>query len=60
MGSEYATGGEVPTANGIGGPGGVSLRGKGRKKGLVRAAVDRTVEWVSETGGLFKGDRSRF
>ena len=60
MGSEYATGGEVRSANGLASGEGVSLRGSGRKKGLVRAGVDRAIDWVSETSGLFKGERARF
>ena len=60
MGSEYATGGEVP-----GNPGGVLGTGDGRtrrKKGLLKAAVDRSFEWVEETGqvmGFWKGDKAR-
>lgn len=60
MGSEYATGGEVP-----GSVGGALGSGDGRarrKKGLVKAAVDGAVEWVGKTGqlmGFWKGDKAR-
>ena len=60
MGSEYATGGEVRTANGIEGMNIGSTKGKARKKGLVRAGVDRTIDWISETVGILKGEGSRF
>ena len=61
MGSEYATGGEVP-AN-VGGALGSGAGGRARrKKGLVKAAVDWVVEWVGETGqlmGFWRGDKVR-
>ncbi|KAL6716328.1 erv26 superfamily protein [Lecanora helva] len=61
MGSEYATGGEVP--GNIGGPafGSGDTRAR-RKKGLVKAAVDWAVEWAGETArvmGLGRGDRAK-
>ena len=59
MGSEYATG-EVRSANGMGGMDGLSAKGKGRKKGLVRAGVDSAVGWIRETGGFLRADRSHF
>ncbi len=63
MGSEYATGGEVP--GGVGGALGSGGEGGGRarrKKGLVKAAVDWIVEWVGENGqlmGFWRGDKVR-
>lgn len=61
MGSEYATGGHISSANGVmETQSGSSFRGKARKKGLVRAALDGALEWASETGGLLKGEKSRF
>ena len=53
MGSEYATGGSPRT--------GVE-RDRRKKKGLVRQAVGRVVEWVGETGeaiGLWREDKAR-
>lgn len=63
MGSEYATGGEVPGSS----VGGVPLGSAGmgrtrRKKGLVKAAVDWVVESIGENGqlmGFWKGDKVR-
>ena len=60
MGSEYATGGEVP-----GNVGGALGSGDGRarrKKGLVKAAVDWVVGWAGETAqlmGFWRGNKSR-
>ncbi len=61
MGSEYATGGEVPgnVGGALGGGGGGRAR---RKKGLVKAAVDWVVEWVGQNGqlmGFWRGDKAR-
>lgn len=64
MGSEYATGDSNQRNSAI-----VSLdgsgkrRAKGEAKGLVKAAIDGTSEWVGETGeamGLWRGNRGRF
>lgn len=66
MGSEYATGGgSSPVVAGGQYVGeGNDRAGRGRKaKGLVKAAIDGTGEWVKETGmamGFWRGDRSRF
>ena len=63
MGSEYATGdGNRITAldGSLGGRG--DRRGR-KAKGLVKAAIDGTVEWVSEFGqlmGLWRDGRRRF
>ena len=62
MGSEYATGGEVPGGSGALGGSSGSERGGRRKIGLVKAAVDWVVEWVGDTGqlmGVWKGDKMR-
>ena len=62
MGSEYATGGEVPgVGGGLHGP---MRNGRGgrRKIGLVKAAVDWVVELMGDTGqlmGFWKGDKAR-
>lgn len=63
MGSEYATGDtkRVTAMNGSLGGGG-DRRGR-KAKGLVKAAIDGTVEWVGETGhlmGFWRDDRRRF
>ncbi|KAL9587347.1 MAG: hypothetical protein Q9212_000274 [Teloschistes hypoglaucus] len=64
MGSEYATGDSTrrsdltTTISGV-----AERRRKGGAKGLVKAAIDGTFEWISETGqamGLWKGDKRRF
>ena len=63
MGSEYATGGEVRTADGMGGMDSMGRRPKARNKGLVKAGVDWTVEWLRETAqaaGLWGSERSGF
>lgn len=60
MGSEYATGGEVrhEMGNGLG-----PIDGrKKRRQGLVKAIVDRGMEWAREIGeimGLWRGERAR-
>ncbi len=65
MGSEYATGG-YPVGGMSGGRlggAGDDRRGGRKAKGLVKAAIDRSMEWVGETGqlmGFWRGDRSRF
>lgn len=67
MGSEYATGGgtsSVIAREQYAGVGNDRAGREGRKaKGLVKAAIDGTGEWVKETGmemGFWRGDRSRF
>ncbi|KAH0541924.1 hypothetical protein FGG08_003644 [Glutinoglossum americanum] len=50
MGSEYATGDTVGD------------KGKSKKKGLAKAAVDGAMEWFRETGermGFWREDRTR-
>lgn len=63
MGSEYATGDTKRVTAMDGSLGGGGDR-RGRKaKGLVKAVIDRTVEWVGETGqlmGFWRDDRRRF
>lgn len=63
MGSEYATG-DTNKVNAMDGSLGGGGDRRGRKaKGLVKAAIDGTVEWVSETGrlmGVWRNDRRRF
>lgn len=64
MGSEYATGGPGQrthaTENMV-----LSADRKGKRgaKGLVKAAIDSTFEWVSETGqimGMWRADKRGF
>lgn len=60
MGSEYATGSDVRhgMGDGLGPSGGM----KKRRQGLVKALVDRGMEWASGVGeimGLWRGDRAR-
>ena len=63
MGSEYATG---TSSRGAGeGPplGGDSDRRGRRAKGLLKAAIDGTMEWVGQSAemmGIWKDDRRRF
>ena len=57
MGSEYATGGEPRSANEMVGSGAMAERTRGRKKGLVRAGVDRMIDWIGETGVSWKESR---
>ena len=63
MGSEYTTG-ETNRVTAMGGSLGAGGDRRGRKaKGLVKAAIDGTGEWVSETGqlmGFWRDDRRRF
>ena len=64
MGSEYATGEAVRTVD-MGGGISSSTERKSRNatKGLVKAAIDGTFEWISENRqamGLWRGDKRRF
>ncbi|KAL8807526.1 MAG: hypothetical protein Q9182_000691 [Xanthomendoza sp. 2 TL-2023] len=64
MGSEYATGsvGRSGDRTGTSGSNG-HRRGNPGAKGLVKAAIDGTFEWVGETGealGLWRGNKRRF
>ncbi|KAL8737342.1 MAG: hypothetical protein Q9181_001759 [Wetmoreana brouardii] len=64
MGSEYATGDAVRRSD-LAGSLDTTIGRKGRRgaKGLVKAAIDGTFEWVGETGqamGLWRGDKRRF
>lgn len=57
MGSEYATGDHGGVSSGLGGAG----AGK-KNKGLAKAVVDGTREWIGETGelmGFWRGDKAR-
>lgn len=63
MGSEYATGdgNRAAAMNGSLGGGGDQRRRKA--KGLVKAAIDGIMDWVTEMGqlmGFGRGDRRRF
>ena len=64
MGSEYATGDFGRTydeARNLDGR--QERRAKRGAKGLVKAAIDRVIQWTSETGeaaGLWRADRRRF
>lgn len=67
MGSEYATGGGTSPVVAGGQYAGVGNdragRGERKAKGLVKAAIDGTGEWVKETGmamGFWRGDRGGF
>lgn len=64
MGSEYATGDSSQRTNLTEGLiVGTDRKGKRGAKGLVKAAIDGTFEWVSETGqvmGLWRADKRRF
>lgn len=64
MGSEYATGDSNQRKNVPGSLDGIGKRrGKGGAKGLVKAAIDGTSEWIGGTGeamGLWRGNRRRF
>lgn len=64
MGSEYATGNSGRGGSVTGNMDSNSdRRGKHGAKGLVKAAIDGTFEWVGETGqamGLWRGDKRRF
>lgn len=64
MGSEYATGDPSQRNNATGSfDGSADRRGKKGAKGLVKAAIDGTVERISEMGeniGLWRGDKRRF
>lgn len=64
MGSEYATGDSTRRSDLTATISGVAeRRRKGGAKGLVKAAIDGTFEWISETGqamGFWKGDKRRF
>ena len=63
MGSEYTTG---TNSRGIGNEvplGGDSNRRGRRAKGLLKAAIDRTMDWIGESAelmGFRKGDQRRF
>lgn len=63
MGSEYTTG---TSSRGIGNEaplGGDADRRRRRAKGLLKATIDRTMDWIGESAelmGLWKGDRRRF
>ncbi|KAL8723634.1 MAG: hypothetical protein Q9225_000077 [Loekoesia sp. 1 TL-2023] len=61
MGSEYATGDSSQRNNLTGGLNvDTDRKGKRGAKGLVKAAIDSTFEWVSETGeamGLWRADK---
>lgn len=63
MGSEYATG-TISRGTGIEAPlGGDSDRRGRRAKGLLKAAIDGTMDWVGESVeamGFRKGDQRRF
>lgn len=64
MGSEYATG-VSKQKDRIGGSfdGNADRTGKKGAKGLVKAAIDASAEWIGETGeavGLWRGDKRRF
>lgn len=64
MGSEYATG-DTSQRNNVIGSFGMNADRKGKKgaKGLVKAAIDGTFEWIGESGegmGLWRGDKRRF
>lgn len=63
MGSEYATGETTRIAAMDGSLGGAGDRRGKKAKGLVKAAIDGTMEWVDETGqlmGFWRGDRRQF
>lgn len=64
MGSEYATGDSTRRSDLTATISGVAeRRRKGGAKGLVKAAIDGTFEWISETGqamGFWNGDKRRF
>ncbi|KAL8656647.1 MAG: hypothetical protein Q9210_000079 [Variospora velana] len=64
MGSEYATG-DSKRKDRIAGSfnGNADRTGKKGAKGLVKAAIDSSAEWVGETGeamGLWRGNKRRF
>ena len=60
MGSEYATG-DSSSGSSTGGSlsRAVDTRGKKGAKGLVRVAVDSIRQWVSETGEVWRGEKTR-
>lgn len=67
MSTEYTTGRGASPVVGGGQYAGVGNdragRGERKAKGLVKAAIDGTGEWVKETGmamGFWRGDRSGF
>lgn len=67
MGSEYTTGGGTSPMVGGGQYAGVGNdragRGERKARGLVKAAMDGTGEWVKETAmalGFWRGDRRGF
>ncbi|KAL8997856.1 MAG: hypothetical protein Q9169_002938 [Polycauliona sp. 2 TL-2023] len=64
MGSEYATGGSGRNGGLTDGPDiNSSPQGKRSAKGLVKAAIDGTFQWLGESGealGLWRGDKRRF
>ncbi|KAL8692128.1 MAG: hypothetical protein Q9224_004022 [Gallowayella concinna] len=64
MGSEYATGNAGRSGDGTSNLGSNGdRRSKPGAKGLVKAAIDGTFEWVGETGeamGLWRGNKRRF
>lgn len=64
MGSEYATGDSSQRNNLTGGlTVNAGRKGKRGAKGLVKAAIDSTFEWVNETGeamGLWRAEKRRF
>ncbi|PLB46993.1 putative cholesterol transporter [Aspergillus steynii IBT 23096] len=60
MGSEYATGEHVSTAGFANNA--LSSEGKSKNKGMAKALVDGTRDWVRENGelmGFWKGDHSK-